>query len=189
VGLVGYLSSSLDYALLDRLVERLPISLILVGRPIGKLTREDRKLLGRLREKPRVFFLGERPTEQIPGYLQAFDVCIAPYKKVPRFYASDPLKVYQYLALGKPVVATSVDVLEGLRPLVWVAQTEEQFSDILRKEIRSGDHEDLRRRRIEFAMQATWESRWVGLRRVLACNERLRALANVGSLGSGALPV
>ena len=135
-----------------------------------------------------MFFLGEKPTEQLPGYVHAFDVCIAPYKNTRRIHASDPLKVYQYLALGKPVVATAVDVLERLQPLVRVVHTEEEFIDILRQEVHGDHHDCLSRQRIEFAMQATWENRWADLQKILACNERLSALALQESLGSSALP-
>ena len=47
-------------------------------------------------------FLGERPAEEIPGYLRAADVLVSPRSRG----TNTPLKIYQYLRSGKPIVAT-----------------------------------------------------------------------------------
>jgi glycosyltransferase involved in cell wall biosynthesis len=177
VGLVSYLSSNLDYDLLHMLVRTLPLSLILIGRPIGKLSMEDRTLLRALRRIPRVYFLGERSTEQLPGYLCAFDICLAPYKNTPRIYCSDPLKVYQYLAFGKPVVTTPVETLEPLQPLVRIGCTHNEFIAAVREELDKPFDEHLKLRRCEFADRTRWKNRWKELQKVLSCDHRLAALA------------
>jgi glycosyltransferase involved in cell wall biosynthesis len=168
VGLISYLSANLDYALLGALLERLPISLVCIGRPVGLLTREDRQLLHRVRTAPRAFFLGEKATDELPAYIHGFDLCIAPYKTTDRIYGSDPLKVYQYLAFGKPVVATPVEVLEQLHPLVKTGRRREEFLRHVMDELSTPLDHRLERRRRRFAENVRWESRWAELEPVLA---------------------
>ena len=52
--------------------------------------------------------LGRVPVEQVPGAIASMDVCLLPYEQSPWTAAIDSLKLYEYLACGKPVVATDV---------------------------------------------------------------------------------
>jgi len=131
-----------------------------------------------LRKTPRVYLLGEKPVAALPRYLQAFDVCIAPYKMTPRIYASDPLKVYQYLALGKPVVATPVAVLEPLDPLVRIGRTHPEFIELLRRELAAPIDEGSQQSRRTFACGSRWENRWKELQEFLAGDEKLAVLVS-----------
>jgi glycosyltransferase involved in cell wall biosynthesis len=47
-------------------------------------------------------FAGQRPAEEIPGYLDAADVLVSPRS----LGTNTPLKIYQYLRSGRPIVAT-----------------------------------------------------------------------------------
>jgi glycosyltransferase involved in cell wall biosynthesis len=181
VGLVAFLSPNLDYALLQKLVETLPASLVCLGRPVGRLSPEDRRCLNWLQRSDRVYFAGELATEALPPYLRSFDVCIAPYKKNRRIYASDPLKIYQYLAVGKPVVTTPVQVLENLDPLVRVGHDDEEFIRHVGEAINTPTDAVLTERRLRYAENNSWEKRWEQLHEVLALHPKLSALVDSSS--------
>ena len=101
-------------AMCEVVAQRPSAHLCVVGRTDG--THEALKgEVARLKLNDNVSFLGEIPMEDIPAAMAAMDVVVAPYPSVDDFYFS-PLKVFEYMAAGKPIVATQVgqvaDVLE-----------------------------------------------------------------------------
>jgi len=108
VGLIGTLQYWIDFDLIRYLAERRPHwSFVLIG-PRGRLARTD-KVEG-LRN---VHLLGRRPYADLPSYVKGFDACLNPYVIDGTSENCSPLKLYEYLASGKPVV--SVDMPEARR--------------------------------------------------------------------------
>ena len=109
LGVIGGINAKLDLTLLAELAERRPDwSLALVG-PLsyglddGEVTR--------LRALRNVHFLGPVPPERVPATIAACDVCLIPYRLNEQTRHVNPLKVYEYLAAGKPVVGTALPEL------------------------------------------------------------------------------
>lgn len=86
-----------------------------------------------LREHPRVALLGPRPYEQVPHFLHQFDVLLLPRNYESHSLASDPLKLYEYMATGKPVVATAIPSVARFGDLIYVCSTREDFFSSLRR--------------------------------------------------------
>ncbi|MFQ5600772.1 MAG: glycosyltransferase family 4 protein [Candidatus Krumholzibacteriia bacterium] len=80
-------------------------SLCVVGQA-GELQEELETRLRSHGLDGRVRFIGPVPPEVVPVVLQSMDVVVAPYPDLPEFYFS-PLKIFEYMAAGKPIVATS----------------------------------------------------------------------------------
>lgn len=94
-------------ALLDRLAERYPgIRLVIVGDgPLrGELERDARE---RGLERS-IVFTGALPHEEIPALIRRFDVALAPYPRPKHDFYFSPLKVFEYMACGAPVVAAGL---------------------------------------------------------------------------------
>jgi len=108
IGFMGAIFTYLDFDLLVATARAFPEgSLLLVG-PV-----QDERGAARLRREPNVVLLGPRPQERIPDYLAAFDVCLSPFRAGDVRRAVNPLKVYEYLAAGRPVVSTPLESLAG----------------------------------------------------------------------------
>jgi glycosyltransferase involved in cell wall biosynthesis len=99
VGYVGEVAGWFDTSLVRALARRQPTwSIVLVGPATG----EARHALA----APNVHFLGRRPYSELPRYLAGFDCCLIPFSASPLTAAVNPIKLYEYLAAGKPVVST-----------------------------------------------------------------------------------
>lgn len=70
---------------------------------------------------PNVHFLGGKSHEHLPAYLSHFDVGMIPFRHVPLTYNANPIKLYEYLAAGVPVVSNSLPAVEALPDAVWLA--------------------------------------------------------------------
>jgi glycosyltransferase involved in cell wall biosynthesis len=82
---------------------------------IGEGPQADalRRQVARLRIEPAVLFTGRVDHENIPELLCAMDIAVAPYRQVPGFYFS-PLKIYEYMASGRAVVASAAGEIPDL---------------------------------------------------------------------------
>jgi glycosyltransferase involved in cell wall biosynthesis len=77
-----------------------------------------------------LFFLGLKPQRELPAYLAHADVAIIPWKKNAITQATSPLKVYEYLAMRRPVVAPDLEPLRGM-PGLHLAKDAREFDEKL----------------------------------------------------------
>jgi len=126
---------------------------------IGEVMRIDVSELAAL---PNVRMIGEVPYRELPAYLHGFDVCILPYRVCEYALASDPMKVWEYMSAGKPVVAVRLPEIERLRELITLTSTRTEFVEGIRRGIAEKDSV-LRERRIACARENSWERRAVQL--------------------------
>lgn len=107
---------------------------------------------------PNVHALGGRPRESIPAYTRGLDVCLLSYRTDNWGRFVQPIKAYEYLACGRPVVSTRIDAVADFDGLVrvaddvagWVAEIEAGLAE-------SGEAWIERRR--AFARANTWDQR------------------------------
>ncbi len=113
----------------------------------------------RLTPRSNVVFHGERPHRELPELRARFDVEIIPFRLSPLTHATDPVKVYEAAAAGRPVVATPMDSLRPFvgRGIVRLASTPEQFvREISAAAAEASATAELRR---DFARENTWDVR------------------------------
>jgi glycosyltransferase involved in cell wall biosynthesis len=155
----GTLEMWLDQTLLARVAATYPeSSLILIG-PI----RYDFAPLLRL---PNVHLLGSRAHDLLPAYLQHMDVLIIPYQITPYMANVHPVKTYEALATGKPLVTTDLPELRPYAGPVTVAPNEEAFLAGIAAGLAEADlapsaplRASLVEARREIARQNTWDAR------------------------------
>lgn len=116
VGYVGALHEWVDLELIRAVAASMPdFQFVLVG----PIVRDVEVLRG----LPNVRFLGQKPHGEVPRYVRFFDVCIIPYVRDAYTETTYPAKLNEYLALGKPVVAT---------PLPELVDYNQEFDGVLR---------------------------------------------------------
>ncbi len=128
--------------------------------------------LGDLAEKPNVHLLGEKTYADLPAYVAGFDVCTIPFRRTPLTEATNPVKIFEYFATGKPVVARRLPELEPYGGVVSLYETPAEFVSALetavRESVAPGEAENRRRK---IARENTWGERFGTL------NARLEGLA------------
>jgi glycosyltransferase involved in cell wall biosynthesis len=118
IGFVGSLQYWIDFDLIRTLAQARPgWSFALVG-PRGRLGRVDR-----VERLPNVYLLGPCPYRDLPEYLRGFDVCLNPYRQDEVARHASPLKLYEYLAAGKPVVSVDMPAARRFVPVLAIART------------------------------------------------------------------
>lgn len=112
----------------------------------------------KLEQLPNVYFLGRKHVSQMPYYLKAIDVGIIPYQKNENSQNISPLKLYDYLAMGKPIVTTDFAAAREFKDFVRISDTKEDFVSNIRKALET-DNKELYLNRIRHAAQNTWDNR------------------------------
>ncbi len=80
-----------------------------------------------------VYFLGSKKPEEIAAYIHHFTVCINPQIVNPLTIGNYPRKIDEYLASGKPVVATATEAMEMFREYAELCNSKEEFLISIRK--------------------------------------------------------
>jgi hypothetical protein len=103
------------------------------------------------------------PYEELPPYYAGFDISIIPFKGDVLLKGVSPIKLYEYLAAGKPVVSSAMaDALQSTSPgIVEVAMTPENFAQSCLRLANTTSDEMIMRKRRELAQKHTWASRWM----------------------------
>ena len=121
---------------------------------------------GGLEKLPNVHFLGEKPYSELPKYLYWYDVCIIPFRLNKVTQATNPVKFYEFISSGKPVVSVRLPELVRYSDILYLADSNEDFVKKIAAALEENDDE-MRRKRIELARENTWDKRYQTLRTAL----------------------
>lgn len=150
VGYIGTIQDRLDQGLLEYLIKNNPHkSFVLVG-PVWYPEIEHY-----FSDYKNVHFLGRKSYEEIPMYIQQFDVGIIPHKVDKFIKSTNPMKMYEYLACQKPIVSTSGGDIELFKDLVYITNDFKQFNEYLGKAFKE-DSDKLRKARLEKVKDHSW---------------------------------
>jgi len=158
IGYVGALNDKIDVALLEEVAKAYPQgTLVLVG-PLRLLDEDARRRFTMLCERPNVLFVGPVPVERVPFFMAACDVGLLPYRRNRWTEYIHPLKLYEYLACGLPVVASDIPAAQEEADLLYIAASKGEFVENIARAL-AEDAPMLRRARQRRAAQNTWDQR------------------------------
>ena len=129
---------------------------------IGPVTTD----VGRLRRMANIHFLGPRPYEDLPGYLRGFDVAIMPFVVDDVTLRASPIKFYEYLASGLPVVATRLPDLEPFEELVHLVDAASEAERAIQAAI-DDDTPARRQARMLESQSHSWDARFAQIDRLI----------------------
>lgn len=162
VGFLGSVMYWLDFDLLRSLALARPQwSFAFVG-PVGRLADLDKIRL------PNMHLLGRKPYEDVPAYVKGFDVCLNPYLMDETAANCSPLKLYEYLASGRPVVSTDMPEARKFADVIGIGSAPEEILQRLDEALRpEATGPDAVSRRLAAAAPHTWDRRFAALEQVL----------------------
>jgi hypothetical protein len=120
--------------------------------------RTDGCNISRAAKLPNVRFLGEKPYRELPAFLREVDVAVIPFKMIKLIECTNPVKLYEYMAAGKPVVAAPMPEVIEANDLTYIATDAASFVERIAQAL-AEDETALRLRRLAWAREHTWASR------------------------------
>jgi len=154
IGFIGMIGTRFDAATLQKVAKARPDwSIVLIGEAIKK-----ERSLALLVQLPNVHFLGMQPIEKLPSYLKAMDVCLIPYKKNSFTDNCFPLKFFEYLSAGKPIVASSIPSLNKYPRYVYLSNNTEEYLNNIELALTKNSAATVRDR-VALAEGNSWDAR------------------------------
>ena len=161
IGYYGAIAEWFDVELVRGVARAFPDHLVLlVGRDTAGVAKQ-------LADAPNVTFTGEVPYAQLPYYLHAFAVALLPFRVMTLTLATNPVKVYEYLSAGKPVVSVDLPEIQQFGNLVRCASDSAGFIREVGQALGERDAA-LREARMRFASEQTWSHRALELDEAIA---------------------
>lgn len=146
VGFYGAMASWVDYDIITKIAEKYKV--VLVG---------NNRYYSCNINHPNIINLPHKPYHDLPFYLSNFDVTLIPFKLTEMIKGCDPIKFYEYLSAGKPVVATEMDELKKYKNVTYFMNID-NCQEMVAKALEE-DNIVKKAERIKVAKENSWDSR------------------------------
>jgi len=151
VGFWGYLADWLDWDIIEHCIRNAPdLHFLLIGPTTKGLTKHI--------DADNVTYTGAISYEMLPQYLAHFSCAILPFARNELTEGVNPVKAYEYLAGGCPVVATPLPELQMFRENIYLATDGPSFLQAIRRAIKE-DTPEKHRARADFVAGQDWDAR------------------------------
>lgn len=155
MGFVGNIERRTDFALIEQVLALLPHWTLVMAGPC-----DSQWVPQTLVDHPQIIWLGAVPHADAPAVVKRFDVALIPFVCDNVSAGIFPLKLFEYLAAGKPVVTTrfNPEVLSTLDSVIQIADDAPSFASLVQKAYATDDMPSIKKR-IEIAFKNTWQER------------------------------
>lgn len=160
VGYHGALAKWMDYDLLRTIADAGPYEVVLIGHEHDGAFAESR-----LRDHPRVHFLGSKTYFELNTYAVHYDIAILPFKKTNLTEAVSPVKIFEYMAARKPVVSTDLRECKKYQSCL-IASTHMEFLEQLQRAAELRNNLDYLRLLDKEASENSWERKTIEILRL-----------------------
>ncbi|MCZ8518556.1 MULTISPECIES: glycosyltransferase [Paenibacillus] len=158
IGYIGAWAPWVDERIIQKLGEQIPHAEVVI---VGPKLREDTAAY-----PANVHFLGYQDYSKLPGILPHLNVCIIPFHVNRITQSTNPIKVYEYLAAGKPVVSTDLPEVRKMVPHVAIAGDPDDFVRQVQSLLASPDR--LQEQRSRYAKMFSWRNRYLHIQHHLS---------------------
>lgn len=131
----GALAKWFDYDLIKKIADTDKYSIVLFG------IKYDESFDENLKDEKNIYFLGARDYKVLKNYAKKCDILTIPFKINNITRATSPVKVFEYMALNKPIVTTDMNECRKYKSIL-IGTDHESFIDMLDKALKSVDDKD-----------------------------------------------
>lgn len=151
IGYFGAVAPWIDWELIKYISTKNPnLNFVIIGPKYGSFSG--------IVNGDNIYYLGRKSYLELPNYLQYFDVCLLPFKITSMIEGCNPIKLYEYLSSGKPVVATNMPEVTNI-PGVYIGKGKEDFNAKIKESLRERFNLKDINNRINYAKKNSWENR------------------------------
>jgi glycosyltransferase involved in cell wall biosynthesis len=170
IGYSGLISTRLDFEIIDYIAVNHPEwSLVLMG----GVNKGCNNILQRFQKLKNIHLLGLKPIDKVPHYVKNFDVCIIPYGENEQSENLSPLKLYDYFAIGKPVVTTDFPVARKFQHVIKISNSKKTFLKNIEESLLNESNQFFVERR-KIALENTWDHRIEELSKIIQLHEPIK---------------
>ncbi len=156
IAYIGILNKEVDMELLEFIIRNnTEVNFMLIGWATDECLKDINMLTA---EYDNLAYLGPKGHYEAAEIMRKCDVLINIKNNDRTTAGADAIKIYEYLATGKPIVATPMPPADRFAELIYVTSDKFQYSQYIRDALRENDS-DMRRKRIEVARRNTWHNR------------------------------
>ena len=153
-GYVGMISAWIDMQVIEQIADEPQTEVWLVG-PCNIAVSK----------KKNIKYFGRIPKSEVAKYINQFDVCLYPFKMDQLVDTVNPVKIYEYLAMNKPVIAIDSIETQKFGELLYRYSTREEVRLLCQQRLEKPFESDVER--VEFIRNNSWEERGIRVQRVV----------------------
>lgn len=157
IGYYGAIAEWFDYALLDKIATRFNDAKIVLIGPCRKDFPEWKSLQNILKQHSNIYHLGEKKYDELFDYAQHFDVAMIPFIINDITLNCSPVKLFEYMALGKPIITTDLPECRNYKS-PHIAKNHDEFLLNIEQALTQNDDDYLQILKKE-AQENTWDAR------------------------------
>jgi glycosyltransferase involved in cell wall biosynthesis len=153
IGFYGGISDWINLDIIAKAAKNLPnCSFVLLG-PIDTNIDQFKNLSN-------AYFFGPKPYSQLPNYIQSFDICLIPFKINKLTKSVNPIKMYEYLSAGKPVISTPLPEVLHYREVIEIVTNSEEMTKAITTILENGNSQTDVERCQNIGKRNSWDARW-----------------------------
>lgn len=156
IGYLGTIQERVDLDIIEYLAKTHQDKKIALCGPIWPVVEEQVK--DKLEKYDNIIFTNRVSYQDAPSYMQRFDVAIIPHKIDNFINSTNPMKMYEYLACGKPVVTTRGAGIDMFEDILYVTNDKRDFSDFINKALEEDSDEKIKLRKSR-VKEHSWKNR------------------------------
>lgn len=156
IGYYGAFASWFDYDMVSNLAKQRPeYNIVLIGSKY-----DDSLEKSNIEKLENVYFLGTKDYKILKNYASKFNICTVPFLINDITKATSPLKIFEYMALEKPIVTTAMDECKKYKS-IFIANNKEEFIELIDKALKLNREKNEEYYEIlkKEALENTWDSK------------------------------